>query len=48
VHVIGGNNAAQALEPTLRREGAMSRKGEARNVRSQVSTAVFNRWTDAS
>ena len=47
MQVIGGNNAVQALEPALRREGAMSRKGEARNVRSQVSTAVLNRWTDA-
>ena len=47
MQVIGGNNAVQALEPTLWREGAMSRKGEARNVRSQVSTAVFNSRTDA-
>ena len=30
------SNAEQALEPALRREGAMPRKGEARNVRPQV------------
>ena len=41
MHVIGHSRAAQALEPALRREGAMPRKGEARTVRSQVSTAVF-------
>jgi hypothetical protein len=46
VQVIGGNNAARALEPALRREGAMSRKGEARNVRSQVFWVVYDSQTD--
>ncbi len=29
MQVIGRNNAEEALEPVLRREGAMPRKGEA-------------------
>jgi hypothetical protein len=41
VQVIGRSRAAQALEPALRREGAMPRKGEARTVRSQVSMVVL-------
>ena len=41
VQVIGRSRAEQALEPTLRREGAMPRKGKARPIRSQVGPAVL-------
>ncbi len=41
VQVNGRGRTEQALEPTLRREGAMPRKGTVRTVSSQVSTTVF-------
>ncbi len=46
MQVIGRSNAKQALEPAWKREGAMSRKGEARNVRSQAVWAVCDSPTD--
>jgi hypothetical protein len=42
VQVIGRSRAEQALDPALRREGAMPRKGKARTIRSQVSMAVLS------
>jgi len=45
--VIGRRRAREALEPALRREGALSHQGEAGSVRAPVCTAVLNRWTDA-
>ncbi len=41
VQGIGRSRAEQALEPAPWREGAMPRKGKARTVSSQVSTAVL-------
>jgi len=46
VQVIKRSNATKALEPVCMREGAMSRKGEARNVRSQVVWAVYDSQTN--
>jgi hypothetical protein len=40
VPVISRSNAKKALEAACTREGAMPRKGEARNVSSQVVWAV--------
>jgi len=48
VQVISRSNAKKALEPAWKREGAMPRKGEARNVRSQVVWAVCDSQTDTS
>ena len=48
MQVISRSNAQKALEPACKREGAMSRKGEARNVRSQVIWAVCDSQTDTS
>jgi len=45
--VIGRRRAREALEPALRREGALSHQGEAGSVRAPVCTAVLNSWTDA-
>ena len=47
MQVIRRSNAAKALEPAWKREGAMPRKGEARNIRSQVCPAACDRRTDA-
>ena len=46
MQVINRSNAKKALEPAWKREGAMPRKGEARNVRSQVVWAVDDSQTD--
>ena len=46
MQVIRRSNAKKALEPACKREGAMSRKGEARNVRSQVVWDVYDSQTD--
>jgi hypothetical protein len=46
VQVIRRSNAEKAREPVRKREGAMPRKGEARNVRSQVVWAVCDSQTD--
>jgi hypothetical protein len=46
VQVINRSNAKKALEPAWKREGAMPRKGEARNVRSQVVWAVCDSQTN--
>jgi len=46
VQVISRSSAKKALEPAWKREGAMPRKGEARNVRSQVVWAVYDSQTD--
>ena len=48
MQVINRSNAKKALEPACKREGAMPRKGEARNVRSQVLWAVGDSQTDTS
>jgi hypothetical protein len=48
VHVISRSNAKKALEPACTREGAMPRKGEARNVGSQVLWAVGDSQMDTS
>ena len=44
--MIRRSNAAEALEPARKREGAIPRKGEARNVRSQVVWAVYDSQMD--
>ena len=45
MRVIGRSRAEQALEPALRREGAMPRQGEAQNLRSPVRGVVCStRW----
>ena len=46
MQVINRSNATKALEPARKREGAMPRKGKARNVRSQVVWAVCDNQTD--
>jgi len=46
VEVIRRSNATKTLEPARKREGAMPRKGEARNVRSPVVWAVGDSQTD--
>jgi len=46
VQVINRSNAKKAREPAWMREGAMPRKGEARNVRSQVVWAVYDSQTN--
>ena len=48
MQVISRSNAKKALEPACTREGAMPRKGEARNVGSQVLWAVGDSQTDIS
>ena len=48
MQVISRSNAKKAREPAYQREGAMPRKGEARNVRSQVLWAVGDSQTDTS
>ena len=48
MQVISRSNAQKALEPVWKREGAMPRKGEARNVRSQVLWAVGDSQTDTA
>jgi hypothetical protein len=44
--VLSRSKAKKALEPVWKREGAMPRKGEARNVRSPVVGAVGASQTD--
>jgi hypothetical protein len=46
MEVIGGSNAAHALDPTLRREGAIPRMGEASNRRSPAQL-VATYWKGA-
>ena len=48
MQVISRSNAKKALDPACKREGAMPRKGEARNVRSQVIWTVCDSQTDTS
>jgi hypothetical protein len=44
--VLRRRNAEEALAPARKHEGAMPRKGEARNVSSQVLWAVGDSQTD--